>query len=101
MTASTRPLVRLSYAVARSEIQVQRLNGYKTMKTRKKKIDGLGEAASSRVEYHTVNCCGCGKFIKKIKVQKKTVKESFECPSCTSRFSLTFPGTNADVDPWS
>lgn len=66
------------------------------MKIRKKRRDGPGEASSDRVEYHTVECPGCEKLIKKMKKQKETVKESFECPSCTCRFSLTFPGTDAE-----
>jgi len=77
---------------------VQRLNGYDQMKTRKKGRDGPGEASSGLAEFHQVNCPGCGKLIKKMKKQKETVKESFECPSCTCRFSLTFPGTETDKD---
>jgi len=70
------------------------------MKIRKKGRDEPGEASSGSAEYHTVECPGCGKLIKKMKVQKKTVKESFECSSCTSKSSLTFPGADADVDDW-
>lgn len=96
MTVSMLLQVRLSYVVGRSRIQAQRLNGYKTMKVRKNRKDRPGQASSGPVEFHQVNCPGCGKFIKKIKKQKEIVKEDFECSSCTTRFSLTFPGTHID-----
>ena len=73
-----------------------KLNGFdKLMETRKKRRDGPGDASSGPVEYHAVECPGCGKLIKKMKKQKETVKESFECSSCTCKFSLTFPGKDA------
>ena len=53
-----------------------RLNGYRSMKIRKKERDGPREASSSPVEYHTVECPSCGKFIKKIRKQKEAIKES-------------------------
>lgn len=67
------------------------------MKVRKNKSKGQSQIPEPE-KFHEINCPGCGKFIKKIKRQKKTVKESYECPSCTSRFSLTFPGTKMDED---
>jgi len=70
------------------------------MKVRKKKTGGPEGASSGPVQYHQINCPGCGKLIKKMKKQKETIKESFECSRCETRFSLTFPGLDESKENW-